>query len=64
MKRSVKIYAHMQKKLEKLTIFSPKVSLKGTVSRDFRSWVFSIKQLLIVPLEVFYDDFKFCRIFA
>ena len=34
-------------------------SLKGTVSRDFRTQTFFNKQLLLVPLEVPQDDFEF-----
>ena len=38
--------------------------LKGTVSRDFLSPVFFIKQLLLVPIDMPRNDFEFFRIFV
>jgi hypothetical protein len=39
------------------------IRVKGTVSRDFFTLVFFIKQLLLVPLNMARQDFKFFRIF-
>jgi hypothetical protein len=38
--------------------------LKGTVSRDNLYSIFFIDHILLVLLEVIYEDFKFQRIFA
>ncbi len=38
--------------------------LKGTVSRDNLYSIFSIDHILLVLLEVLYEDLKFRRIFA
>jgi hypothetical protein len=38
--------------------------LKGTVSRDNIYSIFFIHHILLVLLEVLYEDFKFRRIFA
>ncbi len=38
--------------------------LKGTVSRDSLYSIFFIDHILLVLLEVLYEDFKFRRIFA
>ncbi len=38
--------------------------LKGTVSRDNLYSIFFIHHILLVLLEVLYEDFKFRRIFA
>jgi len=40
------------------------VHFKGTVSRDFWMLVFCIKLLLLVPLEVLWDDLVFSQKFA
>ncbi len=40
------------------------VPLKGTVSRDNLYSIFFIDYILLVLLEVIYEDFKFRRIFA
>jgi hypothetical protein len=41
-----------------------KTSLKGTVSQDFLSPYILIKQLLLVPIAMVRNDFKFFRRFV
>ncbi len=40
------------------------VELKGTVSQDFCRRFFSIKQFLLVPIDILRNNFEFSRIFV
>ncbi len=49
--------------IEHVKTLNGRCLLKGTVSRDFLTLVFFIKQLLLVPLDKARQDFEFFRIF-
>ncbi len=63
-KNREEIYAETETKRDFSRNTTRELSFKGTVSRDFSPPVFSLKLLLLVPLDKSRNDSVFFRLFA